>query len=76
MILKDYMEKYDLSPLQMALNLKVAVSTIYNLMKGKQSPNLALAIQIELFTQNEVTCKDLLYSPKIERKPKHKKKKY
>jgi transcriptional regulator with XRE-family HTH domain len=58
--MKDYLFRKNLSVKQMAGDLNISTSYLYQLMRGERRPSAALAQRIETITSGEVTLEMLL----------------
>lgn len=58
--MKDYLFRKNLSVKQMAGDLKISTSYLYQLIRGERKPSIELAQRIEEITSGEVTLEMLL----------------
>lgn len=58
--MKDYLFRKNLSVKQMAGDLKISTSYLYQLIRGERKPSMELAQRIEEITRGEVTLEMLL----------------
>ncbi|MCB1075662.1 MAG: helix-turn-helix domain-containing protein [Simkania sp.] len=58
--MKAYLFKYDLPVKKFASDLGISTSYLYQLLKKERKPSLELALRIELYTNGEVTAKELI----------------
>lgn len=58
--MKDYLFRKNLSVKQLAADLKISTSYLYQLIRGERKPSIELAQKIEEYTAGEVTLGMLL----------------
>ncbi|MCB1072103.1 MAG: helix-turn-helix transcriptional regulator [Chlamydiia bacterium] len=58
--MKDYLFRKNLSVKQLAADLKISTSYLYQLIRGERKPSIELAQKIEEYTGGEVTLGMLL----------------
>lgn len=58
--MKDYLFRNNLSVKQLAADLEISPSYLYQLIRGERKPSLELAQRIETITEGEVTVGRLL----------------
>jgi len=59
MKLKTYLEKYDIKPIEFAVECGISIAAVYFYMNGKKRPHQKTAERIEYVTRGQVTVKDL-----------------
>jgi predicted transcriptional regulator len=62
MMLKEYIEKFDVNKMKFMKKVNIAASTFYKVLNEETEPSLSQALKIEALTQGEVTCRDLSLS--------------
>lgn len=62
MKLIEYLEKYNIGPLEFCVKCNCGVSSLYRWLRGER-PNYRRARQLEKLTNGEVTVEELLNEP-------------